>query len=186
MSALSLNTVASSSSPQAEQELKLLKDSEFSSGFFKYLLNLEEENDELQPTILNVLADISTTSTSSGNIQIQRESEIELPSTNRKKQKIYLCEYNNCGKSYRSKENLNLHIQNIHQNKKPYQCSYCEMCFSHRNGRIYHERKNHTKHLPYQCTYDKCMLFFPCKSAMVAHIKSAHLHIKRKKNIKKQ
>ena len=41
---------------------------------------------------------------------------IELPSTNRRKQKIYLCEYNNCGKSYRSKENLNLHIQNVHQN----------------------------------------------------------------------
>ena len=186
MSGLFADEVLSSTNPQAEQELKLLKDLEFSSGFFKYLLNLEEEKDELQPTILNALADVSTTSTSSGNIQIQRESEIELPSTNRKKQKVYFCEYSNCGKSYRSKENLNLHIQNVHENTKPYQCSYCEMRFSHRNGRIYHERKNHTKHLPYQCTYDNCMLFFPCKSAMVAHIKSAHLHIKRKKNIKKQ
>lgn len=85
--------------------------------------------------------------------EIQREAEIEIKSSIKKKQKLYVCEYENCGKTYRSKENLNLHIQIIHQKLKPYQCSFCPMKFSHRNGRIYHERKVHTQNLPYQCIF---------------------------------
>ena len=42
--------------------------------------------------------------------EIQREAEIEIKSSIKKKQKLYVCEYENCGKTYRSKENLNLHI----------------------------------------------------------------------------
>lgn len=46
----------------------------------------------------------------------------------------YKCEQEGCEKSYRSKENLNLHIKNKHLGIKPYQCKFCLLKFSHRNG----------------------------------------------------
>lgn len=66
--------------------------------------------------------------------------------------RVFRCEEEGCGKVYKSKENLNLHIQNSHLNKKPYKCQYCDNSYSHRNGKIYHERKVHTKIFPYKCT----------------------------------
>ena len=96
-----------------------------------------------------------------------------------KKEKKYKCTYPNCTKVYRSKENLKLHYQNIHNKIKPYQCSYCPLKFSHRNGRIYHERKVHTAFFPYKCIYVGCGHSFPCKSAMDVHIKTYHPNSKK-------
>lgn len=48
--------------------------------------------------------------------------------------KLFKCEVDDCEKAYKSKENLNLHVRNKHLNEKPYQCSYCDSKFSHRNG----------------------------------------------------
>jgi hypothetical protein len=56
---------------------------------------------------------------------------------------IYKCEYGGCYKVYRSKENLSLHVKNKHLGIKPYDCKFCFKRFSHRNGKIYHERKMH-------------------------------------------
>ena len=50
--------------------------------------------------------------------------------------KFFKCQIIECHKSYKSKENLKLHIKNIHEGIKPYQCSYCELKFSHRNGKF--------------------------------------------------
>lgn len=49
--------------------------------------------------------------------------------------KTFHCEYINCGKIYKSKENLVLHIKNIHLKLKPYRCRFCDSSFSHRNGK---------------------------------------------------
>jgi uncharacterized Zn-finger protein len=48
----------------------------------------------------------------------------------------FKCEFNDCGKKYKSKENLVLHIKNIHMKLKPYRCRFCDASFSHRNGKI--------------------------------------------------
>jgi hypothetical protein len=48
--------------------------------------------------------------------------------------KYFKCEVQGCGKIYKSKENLTLHIKNIHLNLKPYKCRFCNSLFSHRNG----------------------------------------------------
>jgi hypothetical protein len=69
-------------------------------------------------------------------------------------EKQFECEYENCIKIYKSKENLSLHIKNIHMNIKPYSCRYCNALFSHRNGKTYHERKFHTNYLPHACQQD--------------------------------
>ena len=96
-----------------------------------------------------------------------------------KREKKFKCTYPNCTKVYRSKENLKLHYQNIHNRIKPYQCSYCPLKFSHRNGRIYHERKVHTAFFPYKCTYIECGQSFPCKSAMDVHMRTYHPNSKK-------
>lgn len=49
--------------------------------------------------------------------------------------KNFACTFENCGKVYKSKENLTLHYKNIHLKEKPYSCSYCGSLFSHRNGK---------------------------------------------------
>ena len=48
--------------------------------------------------------------------------------------KFFKCLEPTCNKLYKSKENLNLHTKNIHEGIKPYQCKYCPIRFSHRNG----------------------------------------------------
>lgn len=48
--------------------------------------------------------------------------------------KDFSCIYDKCTKKYKSKENLSLHIKNIHLNIKPYMCRFCSAAFSHRNG----------------------------------------------------
>jgi len=66
--------------------------------------------------------------------------------------KFYKCPLEGCNKSYKSKENLNLHHKNIHEKIKPYTCTYCELKFSHRNGiRSFNFRKNiPRKEIPYE------------------------------------
>jgi hypothetical protein len=64
---------------------------------------------------------------------------------------VYKCEYEDCLKVYRSKENLTLHIKNIYFKIKPYSCSFCHRAFSHRNGKIYHERRLHRDRMSLEC-----------------------------------
>lgn len=51
--------------------------------------------------------------------------------------KLFKCEYPTCCKSYKSRENLHLHIKNKHLGVKPYICRFCTSKFSHRNGIFY-------------------------------------------------
>ena len=48
--------------------------------------------------------------------------------------KLFSCNFEECEKVYKSKENLILHHKNIHLKEKPYSCNFCESHFSHRNG----------------------------------------------------
>ncbi len=58
-------------------------------------------------------------------------------------ERLFKCEYEGCSKLYKSKENLTIHVKNKHLLIKPYKYRYCESLFSHRNGKIYHERRMH-------------------------------------------
>lgn len=65
----------------------------------------------------------------------RREKVLGMTQQRDYKKKFFTCEQEGCGKSYKSKENLNLHIQNKHLGFKPYKCEYCDARFSHRNGK---------------------------------------------------
>jgi len=43
--------------------------------------------------------------------------------------RCFPCTYDKCIKIYKSKENLVLHVKNIHLKEKPYQCRYCSAVF---------------------------------------------------------
>lgn len=72
----------------------------------------------------------------------------------------YFCYLPGCDKSYKSRENLNIHFINIHNNIKPFQCKYCAARFSHRNGKLYHERKYHRNLLDFKCEFESKYLPF--------------------------
>jgi hypothetical protein len=64
-----------------------------------------------------------------------KSDEILTSEASNTKESKFKCFFENCGKVYKSKENLNLHIRNIHYNQKPYKCRFCGAVFSHRNGK---------------------------------------------------
>jgi len=93
-------------------------------------------------------------------------------------EKEFRCEEIGCDKKYKTKENLKLHILNIHLGLKPYECGYCSRRFSHRNGKTYHERKFHMNYLPYKCSNEGCEKNFANKSSLNYHTKFHHKNVK--------
>ena len=71
------------------------------------------------------------------------------------KKKTFVCLFQNCGKSFGERFNLNLHIKLKHIENKIYKCSYCikeflhEICikiFFYFLAKISHEKKKHKKY----------------------------------------
>lgn len=86
----------------------------------------------------------------------------------------HVCLYAGCNKSYKIKENLDLHYKNYHLKEKPFMCRFCEKKFSHRNGKLYHEKKNHLNILPFKCTCEGCHAAYASTSALKYHLRHKH------------
>jgi hypothetical protein len=67
---------------------------------------------------------------------LENKIDLEEHCTRHIRTKYFKCDVFGCDKVYRSKENLTLHIKNIHLNLKPYKCRFCNSTFSHRNGTL--------------------------------------------------
>lgn len=88
--------------------------------------------------------------------------------------RIFKCCYVGCSKQYKTKENLILHIKNYHLGEKPFKCKFCDEKFSHRNGKLYHERKTHLNILPHKCPRENCENAYASKSALKYHLNNQH------------
>lgn len=101
--------------------------------------------------------------TSSHSLNLSEQFKFKERTLHRKNKsqasKNFKCHFTQCDKSYRSKENLTLHIKNIHMGIKPYKCRMCESVFSHRNGKSYHEKSFHFNLHPYYCTFPGNLFF---------------------------
>lgn len=117
----------------------------------------------------NFVAKKRNNSKSISNLINKEKNNLQKNSGNQQKIKSFLCE---CGKVFSTEENQRLHYINVHLHKKPFHCNYCKEEFSHRNGKIYHERVYHTFILPYNCM--ECSSAFASKSALAYHMKSKH------------
>jgi hypothetical protein len=107
---------------------------------------LDAQNDVTMehPKLITIACPESDASPTSQNLSHGKEKE----------GRVFKCPVGSCMKQYKSRENLNLHIKNIHEEIKPYTCRFCPHTFSHRNGKTYHERKFHINYLPYGCLYE--------------------------------
>ena len=123
-------------------------------------------------TIVNSNTEIDQTKdTSVENEEYNNENVINYSIVKQKRKRFFKCDYINCGKLYRTKENLVLHYKNKHLLQKPFKCSYCDMAFSHRNGKTFHERRIHTLEFPYTCDTVGCEMKFVSKAALIYHKK---------------
>ena len=104
----------------------------------------------------------------------KENNEINYSVVKKDSKKFFKCNFKGCNKLYKSKENLILHYRNKHLSQKPYQCDYCSVSFSHRNGKTYHERKVHTLVFPHKCSFPNCEMKFASKSALTYHLKHQH------------
>jgi len=180
---------------EKEKECFYLQNNSFEINEYNEFLNREKKQFELCDEIVNFELENEYKKTNEKTInennikQIDDSTSIEYinekkndnnelikkrkkKKKNKKKEKIiYNCV---CGKQYNSKENYNLHYQNIHLKIKPYKCNYCEISFSHRNGKNYHERKYHTFIFPYVCKVKSCNKKFASNSALNYHMKTNH------------
>ncbi len=95
---------------------------------FSYIGNNNKDSNSNSNSISNLNLSISSSSCCFNGFC---ESEKNLNYKN------FSCDYANCKKIYKTKENLQLHYKNIHLKEKPYSCCYCDKNFSHRTGKFF-------------------------------------------------
>jgi KRAB domain-containing zinc finger protein len=71
-----------------------------------------------------------------------------------------------CGKYFQQRYGLIRHVQNVHERRRDFKCSFCKKAFSEKVGRDDHERI-HTGEKPYSC--DLCDKAFRAKALLYIH-----------------
>ena len=54
-------------------------------------------------------------------------------------------ECDRCGAKFPLKQNLNRHIEAVHEGKKPFKCDKCDVCFTQKSSMRTHISKIHAK-----------------------------------------
>jgi len=88
-------------------------------------------------------------------------------------EKPYICEWDNCGKRFRSKPHLDAH-KNIHTGRR-FQCDWpnCGKSFMRKYNLVEH-RKLHSSVNPNVCEYQNCGKFFSSKYSLMRHQQAQH------------
>jgi KRAB domain-containing zinc finger protein len=82
----------------------------------------------------------------------------------------FTCEH--CGKSFPKKYQMKIHIQSVHEKKKPYPCSDCDKMYPTESTLKVHINAKHTKEIKYQCPH--CSYFTYLKGVIPKHILEVH------------
>jgi DNA-directed RNA polymerase subunit RPC12/RpoP len=82
-----------------------------------------------------------------------------------------------CGKTFKTKYTLKWHDVSVHQNRRPFQCNYCDHRSKRLSDLIVHKRK-HTGERPFSCPI--CMRKFSTKHDLLKH---AEKHSQSSENV---
>ncbi|KAF8162549.1 hypothetical protein BJ912DRAFT_35535 [Pholiota molesta] len=69
---------------------------------------------------------------------------------------LYQCQYEECGHE-QTKQAVKRHVNDVHFNKRPWKCEYCDQPFKQKTSLMIHVYSKHTGETPYSCAHcDEC------------------------------
>jgi len=77
-----------------------------------------------------------------------------------------------CHATFRKNFEVNRHIEEVHEGKKPFTCTICNSSFSKKTHLVNHVASVHEKRKPFSCHL--CKKSFPEKSTLTKHILGVH------------
>jgi KRAB domain-containing zinc finger protein len=99
-----------------------------------------------------------------------------MKSNHEKLHKEFKCKY--CPLIFMKKENREAHIQSLHNDSHPYQCSECSFKSKRRDRLLFHLRNKHRLEKPLKCSHPGCSYVSNDHRIMSKH-KRQHSLIKR-------
>ena len=132
--------------------------------------NKSTTSSQNSPTIFS----FSTTSEKSTNTEPEEETSQKNKIPKNPGEKLFVCKYPNCEKSFNQNENLKKH-EKLHSNNKKFICSFpnCGKKFSENSNLKIHYHC-HNDERPYKCNFPNCGKSFNDKGNLKFHEKSAH------------
>ncbi|CAF4837531.1 unnamed protein product, partial [Rotaria socialis] len=110
-----------------------------------------------------------------GSVHDDKNSGAEYVAQNSTdKLKSFIC--NDCGLTFKRKENLRRHMLSVHEKLKPHKCPHCEYASSVKGPLSQHIKAVHEKLKPHKCSH--CEYACSQKGDLSKHIKSVHVKLK--------
>ncbi|KAF9476460.1 hypothetical protein BDN70DRAFT_170622 [Pholiota conissans] len=90
---------------------------------------------------------------------------------------LYQCQYEECGHE-QTKQAVKRHVNDVHFNKRPWKCEYCDQPFKQKTSLMIHVYSKHTGETPYCCAHcDEC---FSDPARRNKHTKRVHPEVPSK------
>ena len=77
-----------------------------------------------------------------------------------------------CDSSFAHKRHFKVHVESVHEGKKPFKCAICDADFTAKQSLKLHISSIHEDNKPFKCS--SCILSFSQKCNLARHIESVH------------
>lgn len=108
-----------------------------------------------------------------------RPSRLKAHLRSHTNERLFICSFENCEKSYLQEKHLQHHIKSVHTHERPYRCEWegCDKKFL-TSTRLKRHHEVHKGRDRFRCTeYPPCNQFFRKHQTLQRHIRSDHLRL---------